>query len=129
MAWNYNENTEEKDLIYDLRQTYAQLLDEVLKRIAENRYEGNYNKWFNALDDLHTEIHQKLTPKEREEYQEKLKECLTILNKFPETYNGASKNQENNYKIKMALKQLELWLKDKMEKHRMFGAKEEAELL
>jgi len=33
------------------------------------------------------------------------------------------------HEIRGALKELEMWLKEMMEKHKMFGAKEEAELL
>jgi len=127
MAWDYNANEDNKDLIYDLRQTYAQILDEVLKRIAENRYNSNFPNLFSALDDLHTEINQKLTGKERKEYEGRLKECVTVLNKYPEAYNGNDKSPQNKYLVKKALKDLECWLRDMMENHRMFGNKDETE--
>jgi len=132
MVWknyNYDVGGTEKDLVWDLRQTYAQILDEVLKRIASVRVEKNYEGWFEALEHLHTEINQKLNPNERKEYSEIKAEIIKELNKYPQAYNGQDKNPQHILVIYSALKKLELWLKEMMEKHRMFGAKEDAELL
>jgi len=121
---NYDNSDDNKDLVYDLRQTYAKLLDEILTRIAEARITMNYVAWFNALDDLHTEISQKLDKDEKINYEVKLKECVTILNAHTSAYNKSGSNRESVFKVKCALKNLELWLKEKMENHNMFGAKD-----
>lgn len=118
-----------KELKYDLRQTYAEIIDEVLKRLADARINKRYIDWFNALDDLHVEIHQKLKPDERNEYKTKLNETIKELNANSNAYQGKDRTPEKIYKIQIALKELEMWLKIKMEKHKMFGAKEDAELL
>ena len=113
------------ELVYDLRQTYAQILDEVLKRIATQRYLGNFAEWFNALDDLHIEVWQKLLDEERTEYKDELKKCVAVLNKYPNVFNKTDKNNENIFRVKTALTDLEKWLRDKMEEHAMFGLKED----
>jgi len=127
MAWqykNYNDSDDANELVYDLRQTYAKLLDEILTRIAEARIAKNYVGWFEALDDLHTEISQKLDEDEKKEYEKSLKECVIILNDYSNAYNKRSLNREETFKVKSALKNLELWLKEKMEVHHMFGVKD-----
>jgi len=127
MGWNNNyfNNKSDEDadgLVYDLRQTYAQILDEVLKRIAECRVKQDFTAWFDALDHLAIEINQKLLKPEREEYEEELKKCINILRTNSSVFNGTSKNQDSTFKIKCALKNLEKWLKIKMEEHKLFGA-------
>jgi len=121
---NYFDNTNEDTdgLVYDLRQTYAQILDEVLKRIAECRVKEDYTAWFNALEHLEIEINQKLLPAERLEYNKELETCVNILRTNSTVFNGLSKNQEGTFLIKCALRDLEKWLKIKMEEHKLFGA-------
>ena len=127
MAWNnysnkFNNEEETTGLVYDLRQTYAQILDEVLKRVAECRVRENYIDWFNSLEHLSIEINQKLLPKERKEYDVELKKCIVILQANSAAFNGASKNNEGIFNIKTALGNLEKWIKIKMEEHRLFGS-------
>lgn len=132
MAWNKNfnkgfgsDNYDEADgLVYDLRQTYAQILDEVLKRIAECRVRGDFIEWFNALEHLQIEINQKLLPGERDEYEEELKKCIKILKENRAVFNKLSTDNDGIYKVKQALRNLEKWLKIKMEEHNYFGYKE-----
>lgn len=131
MAYNnsYNkgfgeDNTDGAGLVYDLRQTYAQILDEVLKRIAECRVKNDFTEWFNSLEHLQIEINQKLLSPEREEYETELKKCVTILTKERTVFNKISKDNEGVYRVKCALRNLEKWLKVKMEEHKLFGAKD-----
>ena len=130
MAWNNNYNksfggdNEETGLVYDLRQTYAQILDEVLKRIAECRVRGDFTEWFNSLEHLQIEINQKLLPPEREEYEVELKKCIEVLRKESAVFNKVSKNNDGIFRVKSALRNLEKWLKIKMEEHKLFGAKD-----
>ena len=125
MVWKNNfslDDQEGEGLVYDLRQTYAQILDEVLKRIAECRVKQDYTSWFDALEHLEIEINQKLLPKEREAYQKELSKCIKVLRENSSVFNGTSKSNEGVYKIKCALRNLEKWLKIKMEEHKLFGA-------
>jgi len=115
---------EENGLVYDLRQTYAQILDEVLKRIAECRVKEDFTEWFNSLEHLQIEINQKLLGPERKEYETELKKCVVILKKERSVFNKLSKSNEGVYKVKCALRDLEKWLKIKMEEHKLFGAKD-----
>ena len=131
MAWgnNYNKNfgedtAEGQGLVYDLRQTYAQILDEVLKRIAECRVQENFTEWFNSLEHLQIEINQKLLAPEREEYEKEKEKCIIILTQERAVFNKLSKDNGGVYRVKTALRDLEKWLKLKMEEHKLFGAKE-----
>lgn len=115
----------QSELIYDLRQTYAEIVSEVLKGIAYARREKNFVLWYDFLEDLHTEIHQKLTEKERKEHKERLSNTINIINKYSLAFQGKSGTATDRYRVYTSLKELELWLRDMMEKHKMFGAKEE----
>jgi hypothetical protein len=126
---NYNkgfggDNDEAAGLVYDLRQTYAQILDEVLKRIAECRVQNNYIEWFNSLEHLQIEINQKLTEDERKDYAKELKKCVETLNQYSAEFNKVSKNSKGIFAIKCSLMDLEKWLKVQMEEHKLFGAKD-----
>ena len=113
-----------KDMAYDLRQKYAEIVGSILEEIAFSRKEKRFFDWFNWLDDLHTEIHQKLNQKEREEYKEVLNDTINILNQHSSIYLGTSKDAKGMDAVKKALKELNLWLRDRMETHNMFGAKD-----
>ena len=121
------DNFEGQEIPYDLRQKYAEIIGISLTKIFMAREERDYQKWFSLLNDLHTEIHQKLKPDEREEYNTKLNECVGELNKNSNAFKGLDKDAEKNYKVYLALKKLELWLRDMMEKHNMFGSKRDVE--
>jgi len=128
MGFNYNSydnSGDNNELIYDLRQTYAKLLDEILTRLSECRIHKDYIRWLEALDDLHTEISQKLKKDEKIEYEKQLRICVSVLNKYPAIYNKQSQEIEGVHAVKSAIKNLELWLKEMMEKHKMYGAREE----
>lgn len=115
------------DLAYDLRQRYAEIVGTILVKIAEARERKCFVDWFSQLDDLHTEINQKLTKIERGEYDKKLGEVIKTLNENKESYLGKENDPEKINKVKMALKELDMWLKQKMEEHNMFGSKKDVE--
>ena len=125
---DYNAYNPQNELIYDLRQTYAEIVSEVLKGIAMARREKNFASWFDFLEDLHTEIHQKLTKKEREEHSQRIANTIQVINKHPLAFQGKFATATERYVLYKSLKELELWLRDMMEKHKMFGAKEEITL-
>lgn len=132
MAWSkdYGDG-EDKSAVYDLRQVYAtELVGMTLKQIDTARKLGSYSTWFKLLKrDLYSDLHQKLKEKERIAYQEKLKQTIGEINKYPLVYLGKSKDGLGNDVVENAIQELEMFMKDLMEKHKLFGAKEEAELI
>lgn len=111
------------DMPYDLRQTYAMgLITPILLEIEIYRSKNDFYNWFEKLTmSLHTNINQKLLDVERKEYEKVLEETITVLNNNPSIFSGKDKSPENMYKVKMQLKKLECWLRDKMQQHGLFG--------
>jgi len=110
-------------MAYDLRGRYAQIVGDILEEIALARSKRNFPRWFMFLEDLHIEINQKLTTAERETYAKELEKCVNILNENASAYKGTSGNGEDKYKIYNAIQDLEMWIREKMEKNKMFGSK------
>ena len=67
-----------QELAYDLRQKYAEIVGVVLMKISLARENNDFQRWFNYLDDLHTEINQKLKKEEKKKIrlQEVLKKRI-----------------------------------------------------
>lgn len=128
MGWSSSDD-DERILIYDLRQAYVEVISAILKQILFARQANQFNQWFMLLDDLHTEINQKLKKEERKEYYDKLNNVKKIISEKQNAFLGVSKDQNDVNEVRNALKNLEMFLKVLMEKHKMFGAKEEAELI
>lgn len=109
-------------LARDLRDTQYEILDEVLKRVAVCRINRDFEGWYYGLEDLYIEIDKKLLKKERGAYTKQLSKCNKVLNDYSAEYLQQSKDDNNCNLVKEALVALELWLKRKMEKHKMFGS-------
>jgi hypothetical protein len=111
------------EMLWDLRLTYAtELLAPILREIEIARTENNFMKWYELLTmNLHTNINQKLTTDEREEYETEHQKVLKVINEFPTVFKGTDKSPPTLYKLKIALKNFEMWLRDKMEDHGLFG--------
>ena len=124
---NFEDNNQE--LAYDLRQINAEIIGEILKAVAVARKEKNYRDWYDLLDDLHTEIDMKFNDKDNDDYEDQVKETIESLKKNAGAYLGNSGNAQQINNVKYALKELNMFLKRKMEKYKMFGAKEEMEML
>jgi len=131
MAWNYNTKgtDDDKATIWDLRQSYIEIVTALMKQLVQARITHNFPLVFDLLDDLHTQVNQKLKLKEKEEYNRRLEQAKQIISKYPEAYLGKNKNAMEFYAVKQALKELEMYLYEIMEARKMFGAKEEAELI
>ena len=122
MVWNKNYGEEDsKELVYDLRQTLAKLLDKTLFNIKMYREERDYKNWFEELDGLYIDISMKLEPEERDEYNNKVKELNEKIKENPAAY--TNKEVESNG-IYIKLKTINIWLLQKMEDYKMFGGKE-----
>ena len=112
------------DMPYDLRQTYAMgILTPILISIEMHRTKNEFSQWFDCLTmGLHTNINQKLDEDEKKEYTKIETKTIETLNKHPSVYQGKDKSALQVYEVKIALKQLEMWLKDKMQKRGLFGS-------
>jgi hypothetical protein len=121
MADEVNSNP---DMPYDLRQIYAvQIIGTTLQKIEFAREQGNMVLLFDLLTmHLHTNLNQKLTEKEREEYNIIEQNTIKELNKNGQAFIGTDKTPEKIARVKIVLKKLEMWLKDKMQTHGLFGS-------
>jgi len=111
------------NMLYDLRQTYAMhILTPILILIEQYRESNDFKKWYDKLtSSLYTNIYQKLTEEEREEYKGQNEKCIAILNQYPNAFAGRDTTDKNLFIVKQSIVTLEMWLKDKMESHGLFG--------
>lgn len=120
---DYNADDVSKELLYDLRQYYARIVGEILIQIATARKEKRFMDYYDWLDSLYTEINQKLDVDERKEYLNVLKETQDVINKYEQVYLGKLDKNDAKNEIYNALNELDMWLKDKMEAHGLYGRK------
>jgi hypothetical protein len=112
------------DMPYDLRQTYAMyILTPILVKIEEARMGNNFREWYNLLTmSLHTNIYQKLDDEQRKEYDDLNTSILKRLNgELRNCFCGTEKSPQSVYNVQSLLKELEVWLRDKMQKSGLFG--------
>jgi len=134
MVYDKNFNEDEQQIVYDLRMIYAEkILGNTLIHIQIARNEENYILWYHLLKrDLLTEISKNLRPEELIKVKEKIKETKEILCTYPNAYMNnkkSYKSADENEAVEDALCDLEMLLMALMEKHKLFGAKQEAELM
>lgn len=116
-----------KELAYDLRQAVAEIIGEVLKQITIARLQRQYEMWMNLIDNFHTEVSMKLSDKEQDEYMTKWNETIEICLANNAVFQGFSKDTEGHSKVYGAIKELEMWIKKKADKHDIFGSKRNTE--
>jgi len=111
------------DMLFDLRQTYAmKILSPILEVIEEYRNQNQFTKWYEVMTmSLHTNINHKLTPEEKEEWKVLNQDVINCINVNANVYMGRDKSNNGIYIVKSKLKEMEIWLKEKMELHGMFG--------
>ena len=116
-------NQQNPNMLFDLRQVYAiHIIAPILISLEEHKENNNFFQWYEKLTiSLYTNIYQKLKEPERLEYEKEKEKCLKKLNEYREVYKGTDKNPLKVYELKNALIELEMWLKDKMEDHGLFG--------
>jgi hypothetical protein len=128
MAWNnYNSNYSENnknELAYDLRQGFAKRLNEHLDEISRCRINKDYKRWLDLLDSLYMEVSKKLLKRERDKYNYLLSKANETIKEHSEVFNSGKGDAS---KIYSALKKLNVWIETKMEKYKMFGAKDSDE--
>lgn len=125
MAWNkkYDNDSDEKNIAYDLRQVYVKLVGEHLLDVSLTRKAQNFYDWFKALEDLYTITCFKFNEKDDSEiqYNELRKKVIGLSVKYSATWVGKTKNPEQTKEIDSALRELEEYLYFKMEDSGIWG--------
>lgn len=124
---DYGSDSVDSTLIWDLRQIYAvDILGQTLKDIKMARNFNDFATWFKLLKrDLATEINHKLDKAEKPLVKDLIKETEKIIIKNKNAYTNQPCSNEEFQKVEEALCKLEMYLKQLMEEHGMFGMKEE----
>ena len=124
---DYGSEEFDKNMIWDLRQIYAvDILGQTLKDIKVARDLDNFPIWFKLLKrDLATEINHKLDELEKPLVKEFIKKTEQIIIKNKNAYQKTACSSEEFQAVEEALCELEMYLKQLMEEHGMFGQKEE----
>ena len=119
-----NEQFDDSNLIYDLRQYYANIVGQHLVDVMEARKERNYQKYFIALEDLHTVISHKALKKlkDRKIYRKLKKDFIIISNKNTSAYLGQSTSAKEVAEIEIGLRKIERFLYKKMDMANMMGS-------
>lgn len=115
------------ELAYDLRQKIAEIVGALLEEITVARLERRYIDWMNLLDNFHTEISMKLTDPEETEYVKKWNETIEHVQNYKSCFEGLSKDPQSHSEVYGKIKQLEMWLRKKADKHDIFGSKKSSE--
>jgi len=124
--YNSSDNFE-AGMIWDLRQIYAiDIVGQTLKDIKVARNLNDFANWFKLLKrDLATEINHKLDKIEKPLVQQKIKDTEMIIVKNQNAYTKSQCSAREVQELEEALCNLEMFLKQLMEEHGMFGQKEE----
>ena len=114
-------------MIWDLRQVYAiDIVGQTLKDIKIARNINNFSTWFKLLKrDLATDINNKLDDAEKPLVKTKIEDTEKIIVQNQSAYLGGSTSAEEIQNLEEALCDLEMYLKQLMQEHGMFGQKEE----
>lgn len=135
---------EDKELAFDLRQKYAEIVGLHLEDCTINRKEKKYLDWFNSLEDLYTVTSHKfnnkivkgsngfklpeelatnegLTPQAK--YNIIRAKIIEVSNKHKSTWLGQTKNAEHEAEIEKYLRLLEQYFYYIMDEAKLFGSK------
>lgn len=124
MPYTPNVVEEPKELAYDLRQGLANVLVNILMDIETCMQERDYKGWNEGMDRLFMFISFKLKPKEKRYYGKLGEELNKKIDGNPKVY---LKQELEGREIYGKLKKMFMWLVRKMEKYKMFGAKQDME--
>lgn len=118
------------DLSYDLRQSYAKIVGEHLEDAAIARKADNYYQYFKALEDLHVVVKHKFK-KDKKDNEEKYKElrdkAVKLANKYVSTWLGTSRVPNECAEIEEALREMEMFLYEEIDRANMFGSNKRIE--
>ena len=128
------------ELAWDLRVTYAILVQQHLVRITFYRFEDNFPKWFEALENLWVITQHKILKSEgmggiklkgekiiytRSQYKQLFDNILRMVNAHKNTYWGKTQDERGRFELRAALSALETWLYKKMDESNMWGGRRE----
>lgn len=136
---------EVKELAYDLRQKYAQIVGDHLEEISQARREKDYPEYFRGLENLFTIIKHKfknkktskdddesynfegeINPKEKksdlERYKDLRQNAIDVCNKYETTFLGRTDDPKMVSEIESSLREIEMFLYYVMDKAKMFGS-------
>lgn len=122
---NANDSLSGKELAYDLRQIYANLVGEHLYDVAQARKNNKYAEYFKNLDDVYVIIHHKFKDREKEEekYKKLVETAVTSANKYEQEWLGKGNDSQGCATIEKSLREIEMFLYEMMEKANLFGKK------
>lgn len=113
-------------LAYDLRQTYAMLVSERIRKLDEARDSSDFREYLIQLRKLFIVVRHRLVRLEvdLEPYQKFMKEIQIMVNENPNVWNGNKKNREVGAIIENKLMDFEMWLWEAMDEAKIFGDRE-----
>lgn len=130
---NYGNSPYSEEIPYDLRQIYAvQIVGEHLQDVARARKADDYINYLKSLKDLWIITQHKIKAKDKEapeEYRKLLNNANKVINENSKVFIGKHKDSKGIFLIEKALNEIEMFLYDKIEDAKMFGAKREVEHL
>lgn len=113
-----------KEMAYDLRQIYANLLGEHLVDAAIARKANNFYGWLKALEDIETIGHHLFQNKDDadKKFKEIKDEISKLANQHEQTWLGNNTTDAAEMEaIDAALRKMEKFLYDELEKGNTFG--------
>lgn len=118
----YDKDYDEKELAYDLRQSFVQIVTAIKQAIVIARRENDFPNWYGLLDSLYIEVCKNLDNDEMKEYEELKSKSLAILHKCNATFLKKSSKDKNE--VYQALRTLDIWVNRKMNEKNMFGSRD-----
>jgi len=115
--------SDQKDLAYDLRQYYAQIVGESLMHALVHRKNIDFYNWYKSLEDVKTVTLHKWKDQERslKIYNELVDNIKKLANKYPAAWSSKSNNANEFGEIEEAIRRLEEFLYKEIERAKMFG--------
>jgi len=122
MAYSKEQEGEEKELLYDLRQAFVIITTEIKKEIVLARTEKDFPRWYILLDSLFIEVSKNLSNKEVDEYEELNNEASKKLTTYGSSF--LKKSNLNSNEVYAIIRKLDLWINRKMNDKNMYGSKD-----
>ena len=124
---NYSSD-EEKELAFDLRQGYAEIVMFHWKDVIMQRKTKNFPKYFEAIEDLHTVVKHKFRKPEYErQYQEKIVVAKAFFQLHEDVYTKKRHDDTAIAQIMEKLRDIEEFLWQKTDEANIYGGKYEDE--
>lgn len=124
MTYPKTNSDDSKDLAYDLREAYAKLVDLHLNLMSEARNSKNYSSYYDSIDNLHVIVKHKFKKKKEDEieYQKLMNIALNLANTYPAVWLNKVNIPDQIALIEAALKNVEMFLWEKMDEANVMGS-------